>query len=45
MSRTIGSVRVAERLGKFKASLAPYSKAPRVIEFGEQYRMTTQTLT
>ncbi len=45
LSSTIGSARVAERLGEFEASLAPYSRVPSVIEFREKYRTTTQTLT
>lgn len=44
LSRMIGSARVAERLGEFATSLAPYGDVASVSDFREQYRMATQSL-
>lgn len=44
LSRTIGSARVAERLGELAESLSLYSDVPSVIDFREQYRATTRDL-
>ncbi|AEM83383.1 helix-turn-helix domain protein [Streptomyces violaceusniger Tu 4113] len=44
LSRMIGSARVADRLGEFAVSLAPYSGVSSVIDFREKYRVAAQEL-